>query len=250
MTVYNEKLERDTEALNLYIMKRSGKRVPFDKSKIVKAIQKANGDEGLPSGRVPEETIRQIADGIEQNAMRLSRDMTVEEIQDMVEEALMCSGKTRVARHYITWRYEHAENRKLSDIDQKILGIISRSNEDVKQENSNKNPTILSTQRDYMAGEWSRYFTEKYILPRDVEEAHKQGIIHFHDSDYAAMAMHNCCLINLDDMLQNGTCISGTKIDKPKAFQQPVQLLHRSVQPLHQASMADRRSRFLILLHS
>ena len=218
MTVYNEKLERDTEALNLYIMKRSGKRVPFDKSKIVKAIQKANGDEGLPSGRVPEETIRQIADGIEQNAMRLSRDMTVEEIQDMVEEALMCSGKTRVARHYITWRYEHAENRKLSDIDQKILGIISRSNEDVKQENSNKNPTILSTQRDYMAGEWSRYFTEKYILPRDVEEAHKQGIIHFHDSDYAAMAMHNCCLINLDDMLQNGTCISGTKIDKPKSF--------------------------------
>lgn len=216
--LFNEILDAESQTKSLFIIKRSGKRVPFEKGKIVRAIQKANEDEGLPSGRLSQEAIEEIANGIELNASRLSRDLSVEEIQDLVEEALMASGKSRVARHYITWRYEHNANRQLSDIDQKIVGIISRSNEEVKAENSNKNPTIMSTQRDYMAGEWSRYYTMKYLLPRDIAEAHKEGIIHFHDSDYAAMQMTNCCLINLNDMLQNGTNISGTHIDKPKSF--------------------------------
>lgn len=216
--LFNEVLDTESETNSLFVIKRSGKRVPFEKGKIVRAIQKANEDEGLMSGRLQQQAIEDIADGIELNASRLSRDLSVEEIQDLVEEALMASGKSRIARHYIIWRHEHNANRQLTDIDKKIIGVISRSDEDVKTENSNKNPTILSTQRDYMAGEWSRYYTMKCILPREIAEAHKEGIIHFHDSDYAAMQMTNCCLINLEDMLQNGTNISGTHIDPPKSF--------------------------------
>ena len=130
----------------------------------------------------------------------------------------MCSGRPKVARLYITYRYKHNEMRKMSNIDQKIAGVVERDNEEVKQENSNKNPTVLSVQRDYMAGEWSRYYTSRYLLPEEIVDAHKNGIIHFHDADYFAQHMHNCDLVNLEDMLQNGTCISGTHIDKPKSF--------------------------------
>ncbi|MCI7068209.1 MAG: anaerobic ribonucleoside-triphosphate reductase [Mollicutes bacterium] len=200
------------------VMKRSGERVPFDRQKIVNAINGANDEEGIPSERLSPEEIANIALGIQKDAINAGRDLSVEEIQDKVEDALMGSGKFKVARLYITYRYKHAENRKMSNIDQKIAGVVERDNEEVKQENSNKNPTILSVQRDYMAGEWSRYYTNKYILPDDIVEAHKEGIIHFHDSDYFAQHMHNCCLVDLKDMLENGTCISGTRIDKPHSF--------------------------------
>ena len=142
----------------------------------------------------------------------------MEEIQDKVENSLMATGKFNVARLYITYRYKHNELRKMSNIDQKISGIVERDNEEVKQENSNKNPTVLSVQRDYMAGEWSRYYTNRYLLSDDIVAAHKDGLIHFHDADYFAQHMHNCCLVNLGDMLDNGTCISGTHIDTPRSF--------------------------------
>ncbi|MDY6280404.1 MAG: anaerobic ribonucleoside-triphosphate reductase, partial [Roseburia faecis] len=200
------------------VMKRSGERVPFDVSKIENAITKANLEEGIMSERLSTDQIRNIAEGIQKDAENAGRDLSVEEIQDKVEDALMGTGKTKIARLYITYRYKHNEIRKMSDIDQKIAGVIECDNEEVKQENSNKNPTILSVQRDYMAGEWSRYYTNKYLLPEDIVRAHKEGIIHFHDTDYFAQHMHNCDLINLEDMLQNGTCISGTHIDTPKSF--------------------------------
>lgn len=219
-TFYDETLDgnMETEEIKICVMKRSGERVPFDRQKIVNAINGANDEEGIPSERLTPEEIANIALGIQKDASNAGRDLSVEEIQDKVEDALMGSGKFKVARLYITYRYKHAENRKMSDIDQKIAGVVERDNEEVKQENSNKNPTILSVQRDYMAGEWSRYYTNKYLLPDDIVEAHKEGIIHFHDSDYFAQHMHNCCLVNLKDMLENGTCISGTHIDKPHSF--------------------------------
>lgn len=204
---------------NCFVMKRSGERVLFDLSKIIKAINGANRDEESSSlERVTDEEAQNIANKVYEEALSLDRDLSVEEIQDKVEEGLMATGKYKIARNYITYRYKHNENRKMSDIDKKISNLIELNNEEVKQENSNKNPTILSVQRDYMAGEWSRYYTNKYLLPKDIVEAHKKGIIHFHDADYFAQHMHNCDLINLDDMLQNGTCISGTHIDRPHSF--------------------------------
>ncbi len=219
-TFYDEALDgnMEIEETKICVMKRSGERVPFDRQKIVAAINGANDEEGIVSERLTPEEIANIALGIQKDAVNAGRDLSVEEIQDKVEDALMGSGKFKVARLYITYRYKHAENRKMSDIDQKIAGIVERDNEEVKQENSNKNPTILSVQRDYMAGEWSRYYTNKYLLPDDIVEAHKEGVIHFHDADYFAQHMHNCCLVNLKDMLENGTCISGTHIDKPHSF--------------------------------
>ncbi len=219
-TFYDETLDgnMEIEETKICVMKRSGERVPFDRQKIVAAINGANDEEGIVSERLTPEEIANIALGIQKDAVNAGRDLSVEEIQDKVEDALMGSGKFKVARLYITYRYKHAENRKMSDIDQKIAGIVERDNEEVKQENSNKNPTILSVQRDYMAGEWSRYYTNKYLLPDDIVEAHKEGVIHFHDADYFAQHMHNCCLVNLKDMLENGTCISGTHIDKPHSF--------------------------------
>lgn len=205
----------------IYIMKRSGERVEFDIDKIKNAIRGANTDDPSVTKIVPEEIINSIAESIKDQASQIDRDLTVEEIQNMVENQLMTTPYHEVARNYITYRYHHNELRqrqKKTDIDQKIANIVELNNEEVKQENSNKNPTILSVQRDYMAGEWSRYYSNKYLLPKDVVEAHKEGIIHFHDADYYAQHMHNCCLINLDDMLQNGTCISGTRIDKPHSF--------------------------------
>lgn len=218
--MYDETLDGNisNEEPKICVMKRSGERVPFDRKKIASAIRKANNEEGILSERLSEAQIEQITQGITKDAINAGRDLSVEEIQDKVEDALMASGKFKIARLYITYRYKHNEERKMSDIDQKISGVVERDNEEVKQENSNKNPTILSVQRDYMAGEWSRYYTNRYLLPDDICSAHKEGIIHFHDSDYFAQHMHNCCLVNLNDMLQNGTCISGTKIDKPHSF--------------------------------
>ncbi len=220
MYVYDESLDgnMDLDDARICVMKRSGERVPFDGTKIANAIERANVEEGIVKERLTEEEIYDITRGIEKDARNAGRDLSVEEIQDKVEDSLMLSGHTKVARLYITYRYKHNEMRKMSNIDQKIAGVVERDNEEVKQENSNKNPTVLSVQRDYMAGEWSRYYTNKYLLPEEIVEAHKEGIIHFHDADYFAQHMHNCCLVNLDDMLQNGTCISGTHIDTPKSF--------------------------------
>ena len=217
---YDESLDGNMELEDpqICVMKRSGERVPFDHAKIENAIRKANREEGIVSERLTDPEIRQIVFGIMKDAENAGRDLSVEEIQDKVEDALMGSGKYKVARLYITYRYKHNEMRKMSNVDQKIAGVVERDNEEVKQENSNKNPTVLSVQRDYMAGEWSRYYTNRYLLPDDITRAHKEGIIHFHDADYFAQHMHNCDLVNLDDMLQNGTCISGTHIDTPKSF--------------------------------
>ena len=220
MYIYDEILDGNmhTEEPNMCVMKRSGERVPFDRVKIAEAIERANREEGILSERLTDAQIDQITRGIEKDASNAGRDLSVEEIQDKVEDALMCSGRPKVARLYITYRYKHNEMRKMSNIDQQIAGVVERDNEEVKQENSNKNPTVLSVQRDYMAGEWSRYYTSRYLLPEEIVDAHKSGIIHFHDADYFAQHMHNCDLVNLEDMLQNGTCISGTHIDKPKSF--------------------------------
>ena len=214
----NKALYDDYRTSDIYIMKRSGERVPFDKTKIIVAISKANAEVGIKSQQVTEDAIKKIANDIERAAIDTNRDYSVEEIQDMVEDELMDTGKHMVARRYITYRYKHNQKRDNNGLDKRILAILRNTSDDAKEENSNKNTTIVSVQRDYMAGEWSRYYTEEYLLPKEITEAHKQGIIHFHDSDYAAMSLHNCCLINLEDMLQNGTKISGTAIDTPKSY--------------------------------
>lgn len=214
----NKALYDDYRTSDIYIMKRSGERVPFDKTKIIVAITKANAEVGIKSQQVTDDTIKMIANHIEQAAIDTNRDYSVEEIQDMVEDELMDTGKHMVARRYITYRYRHNQKRDNNGLDKRILAILNNKSDDAKEENSNKNTTIVSVQRDYMAGEWSRYYTEEYLLPKEISEAHKLGILHFHDSDYAAMPLHNCCLINLDDMLQNGTKISGTAIDTPKSY--------------------------------
>ncbi|MCR5101763.1 MAG: anaerobic ribonucleoside-triphosphate reductase, partial [Butyrivibrio sp.] len=199
------------------IIKRSGKEVAFDGSKIVAAIEKANA-EVAETKRLTEEEIANIEKAVEDNCQNLTRAASVEEIQDMVENGLMESGKFEIARKYITYRYKRAMVRKSNTTDQQIMSLIECNNEEVKQENSNKNPTVNSVQRDYMAGEVSRDITRRFLLPEDVVKAHQEGIIHFHDSDYFAQHMHNCCLVNLDDMLQNGTVISETMIERPKSF--------------------------------
>ncbi|WP_035765660.1 anaerobic ribonucleoside-triphosphate reductase [Butyrivibrio sp. NC2002] len=199
------------------IIKRSGKEVTFDGSKILAAIEKAN-KEVTPDQSLSMEQIKEIEAQVEDKCGLLTRAANVEEIQDMVEDGLMNSGKFEVARKYITYRYRHALVRKSNTTDEQIMSLIECSNEEVKQENSNKNPTVNSVQRDYMAGEVSRDITRRFLLPEDVVKAHKDGIIHFHDSDYFAQHMHNCCLVNLEDMLQNGTVISETMIERPKSF--------------------------------
>lgn len=216
--MYNEYLDGNNRVVELYVVKRSGARVPFNFEKIVTAITKANNAEGILSNRIPEPEIRRIALAIQSNAEKAGRDYSVEEIQDMVENMLMDTGKHEVARSYIKYRANHAERRNLSTLDQRIIGIIDQNNNEVKEENSNKNPVIATVQRDYMAGEWSRYYTNKRLLTDEISKAHEEGIIHFHDSDYFAQKIHNCDLINLEDMLQNGTMISGTRIESPKSF--------------------------------
>ena len=199
------------------IIKRSGKEVAFDGNKILAAIQKAN-DEVTEEKKLTAGQISDIEMGVEKQCASLTRAASVEEIQDMVEDGLMRSGKFEVARKYITYRYKHALVRKSNTTDEQIMSLIECNNEEVKQENSNKNPTVNSVQRDYMAGEVSKDITRRFLLPEDVVKAHEAGLIHFHDSDYFAQHMHNCCLVNLEDMLQNGTVISETMIERPKSF--------------------------------
>jgi len=199
------------------IIKRSGKEVAFDGSKIIAAIEKAN-DEVTEEKKLTEGQISDIEKAVEKQCASLTRAASVEEIQDMVEDGLMKSGKFEVARKYITYRYKHALVRKSNTTDEQIMSLIECSNEEVKQENSNKNPTVNSVQRDYMAGEVSKDITRRFLLPDDVVKAHEEGLIHFHDADYFAQHMHNCCLVNLEDMLQNGTVISETMIEKPHSF--------------------------------
>ncbi|SFP86906.1 ribonucleoside-triphosphate reductase class III catalytic subunit [Butyrivibrio proteoclasticus] len=199
------------------IIKRSGKEVSFDGNKILAAIERAN-NEVTEEKRLTAGQISDIERAVEKQCATLTRAASVEEIQDMVEDGLMRSGKLDVARKYITYRYKHALIRKSNTTDEQIMSLIECSNEEVKQENSNKNPTVNSVQRDYMAGEVSKDITRRFLLPEDVVKAHEEGLIHFHDSDYFAQHMHNCCLVNLEDMLQNGTVISETMIERPKSF--------------------------------
>ncbi|MCR4756663.1 MAG: anaerobic ribonucleoside-triphosphate reductase [Butyrivibrio sp.] len=199
------------------IIKRSGKEVIFDGNKILAAIEKAN-NEVTDEKKLTAGQISDIERSVESKCASLTRAASVEEIQDMVEDDLMKSGKFEVARKYITYRYKHALVRKSNTTDEQIMSLIECNNEEVKQENSNKNPTVNSVQRDYMAGEVSKDITKRFLLPEDVVKAHEEGLIHFHDSDYFAQHMHNCCLVNLEDMLQNGTVISETMIERPKSF--------------------------------
>ena len=199
------------------IIKRSGAEVEFDPKKIVIAVTKAN-DSVVPSERMSEIQIKRIAEDVESAAANMNRSLSVEEIQDMVEDQIMNQRAFDVARRYITYRYTRALVRKSNTTDEQILSLIECNNEEVKQENSNKNPTVNSVQRDYMAGEVSKDITKRILLEPDIVDAHERGLIHFHDADYFAQHMHNCDLVNLEDMLQNGTVISGTCIEKPHSF--------------------------------
>ena len=199
------------------IIKRSGAEVTFDPEKIIIAVTKAN-ESVVPSARMTPVQIKRIAEDVESAAGYMNRSLSVEEIQDMVEDQIMNQRAFAVARSYITYRYTRSMARKANTTDEQILSLIECNNEEVKQENSNKNPTVNSVQRDYMAGEVSKDITRRILLPRDIVEAHDQGLIHFHDADYFAQHMHNCDLVNLEDMLQNGTVISGTLIEKPHSF--------------------------------
>ena len=198
------------------IIKRNGSEEDFNIQKIINAVKKANG-----SGEhkfLTDEQIEDVADYVEYKCNKIKRAVSVEEIQDMVEDQLMSKGAFELARRYVRYRYNRSLVRKANTTDNRILSLIECNNEEVKQENSNKNPTVNSVQRDYMAGEVSRDLTRRMLLPADIVEADKEGIIHFHDSDYFAQHMHNCDLVNLEDMLQNGTVISDTLIERPHSF--------------------------------
>ena len=199
------------------IIKRNGAEVGFDITKIIIAITKAN-ESVAEADRMTPMQIQRIAESVELQCQKMNRAPTVEEIQDMVEHHIMAHGAFEVAKHYITYRYTRSLVRKSNTTDDKILSLIECNNEEAKQENSNKNPVVNSTQRDYMAGEVSRDITNRILLPQDIVGAHNEGIIHFHDTDYYAQHMHNCDLVNLEDMLQNGTVITGTLIEKPHSF--------------------------------
>ena len=199
------------------IIKRSGCEVDFDITKIIAAITKGN-NEMREADKLTAAQIREIATKVENKCKVMSHAPSVEEIQDLVEEQIMAHSAYALARSYITYRYTRSLVRKSNTTDEQILALIECNNEEVKQENSNKNPTVNSVQRDYMAGEVSKDITKRILLPQDIVEAHEQGIIHFHDADYFAQHMHNCDLVNLEDMLQNGTVISGTMIEKPHSF--------------------------------
>ena len=199
------------------IIKRSGAEVVFDRNKIAAAIEKANAQVDEPD-RLSEKQINSIADDIEIECHKEGHTLNVEDIQDLVERGIMQHGAYKVAKLYITYRYRHQLMRRQNTTDEQILSLLEENNEEVKQENSNKNPTVVSVQRDYMAGEVSKDITRRFLLDPDIEKAHEEGIIHFHDADYFAQHMHNCDLVNLEDMLQNGTVISGTRIDRPHSF--------------------------------
>ena len=199
------------------VIKRNGTEVVFDITKIIAAITKAN-DVVEENERMTPMQIQRIAESVELACQKMNRSPSVEEIQDLVEKQIMAHGAFEVAKRYITYRYTRSLVRKSNTTDEKILSLIECCNEEAKQENSNKNPVVNSTQRDYMAGEVSRDITNRILLPPDIVEAHNEGIIHFHDSDYFAQHMHNCDLVNLEDMLQNGTVITGTLIERPHSF--------------------------------
>ena len=199
------------------IIKRSGSEVSFDIKKIEAAIRAANNSV-IDYEKLSDEQIQEILDNVENACGNMKRSPSVEEIQDMVENQIMNQRAFTVARNYITYRYKRALVRKSNSTDEQILSLLECNNEEVKQENSNKNPTVNSVQRDYMAGEVSKDITKRFLLDEDIVEAHEKGLIHFHDADYFAQHMHNCCLVNLEDMLQNGTVISETMIDPPKSF--------------------------------
>ena len=199
------------------VIKRNGSEVDFDITKIIAAITKAN-DVVEESERMTPMQIRRIAESVDLACQKMNRSPSVEEIQDLVEKQIMAHGAFEVAKRYITYRYTRSLVRRSNTTDEKILSLIECCNEEAKQENSNKNPVVNSTQRDYMAGEVSRDITNRILLPPDIVEAHNEGIIHFHDSDYFAQHMHNCDLVNLEDMLQNGTVITGTLIERSHSF--------------------------------
>ena len=198
------------------VIKRNGSEVEFDKNKIIVAITKAN--EANVSHELTPNQIKEAADYIEYKCDKLKRAASVEEIQDMVENQIMANGAFEVAKEYVRYRYQRSLVRKANTTDDRILSLIECNNEEIKQENSNKNPIVNSVQRDYMAGEVSRDITARLLLPKEIVDADKEGIIHFHDTDYYAQHMHNCDLVNLEDMLQNGTVISETMIEKPHSF--------------------------------
>ena len=199
------------------VMKRNGTEVIFDITKIIAAITKANNTIEEDARMTPVQ-IQRIAESVELSCQKMNRSPSVEEIQDLVESQIMAHGAYEVAKNYITYRYVRSLVRKSNTTDEKILSLIECCNEEAKQENSNKNPVVNSTQRDYMAGEVSRDITNRILLPKDIVEAHEEGIIHFHDADYYAQHMHNCDLVNLEDMLENGTVITGTLIERPHSF--------------------------------
>ena len=198
------------------IIKRNGSEEEFDIDKIIMAIRKAN-DAGIRK-ELTEEQIDDIADYIEYKCEKMNRTLSVEEIQDLVENQIMAKGAFEIAKGYVRYRYTRSLVRKSNTTDDRILSLIECNNEEVLQENSNKDPVVNSVQRDYMAGEVSKDLSRRILLPPDIVEADRQGIIHFHDSDYFAQHMHNCDLVNLEDMLENGTIISGTYIEKPHSF--------------------------------
>ena len=199
------------------IMKRSGAEAPFERDKIVSAITRANLA-ATSSHELTDEQIEAISRQIEDACQKMGRTPSVEEVQEMVETEIMRDGAYETAKHYIRYRYDHSLRRSANTTDDQILSLIECNNEEAKQENSNKNPTVNSVQRDYMAGEVSKDITKRHLLPREIVEAHEAGIIHFHDMDYYAQHMHNCDLVDLEDMLQNGTVITGTMIEKPHSF--------------------------------
>lgn len=199
------------------IIKRNGSEVKFDSQKIDVAITKANNSVS-DENKITVSDIESIVERITNDIESSSYTHSVEDIQDMVEKELTNLNKYQLAKNYIIYRYQHQINRESDEFDARITSIINDSNEEVKTENANKNPTILSTQRDYIAGEVSKNYSKKYIFSKEIIDAHEAGMIHVHDMDYTMMKSYNCSLINVDDMLQNGTIISGTKIDKPKSF--------------------------------
>ncbi len=205
------------EEQKMKLIKRNGSEVTFDSEKIAAAIRKAN-EAVNESDRLSEEDVIKTTKKVSDSCKALRRAVNVEEVQDMVESEIMCLGAFVLAKAYITYRYKRALVRKANTTDDKILTLIECNNEEVKQENANKNPTVNSVQRDYMAGEVSKDLTKRMLLPENIVKAHEEGLIHFHDSDYFAQHMHNCDLVNLEDMLQNGTVISGTMIEKPHSF--------------------------------
>lgn len=210
------------------IIKRSGAEAVFDAEKITAAVMKANYE--VPEKeRLSREQIQDITDSVENICLDMNRSLSVEEVQDLVEEHIMDKRAFSVARKYITYRYNRALVRKANSTDKQILSLLECDNEEVKQENSNKNPTVNSVQRDYMAGEVSKDITRRFLLPAEVMRAHDQGIIHFHDTDYFAQHMHNCCLVNLEDMLQNGTVVSETMIETPKSFSTACNIATQSI---------------------